>query len=279
VPIKAAVAGVAMGLVVDDHDAKKYEILTDIQGIEDHSGHMDFKVAGTKDGITAIQLDIKLGGISYQIAQETLTKAKIAREKILAVMQQAIVSPRPELSPYAPRIDTMRIDPDKIREVIGSGGKIINEIISECNVAIDIEQDGLVMITSTDGESAKKAREWIENIVKDIAIGEIYEGKVLKIVTDRNKGTEIGAIVELLPGKDGMVHISQVSQNRIDKVTDVIKVDDVVKVKVMDVDKEKGRISLSMKELLPKPAFDGDKKDFDKDSRDKKSHVFLRDKT
>jgi len=279
VPIKAAVAGVAMGLVVDDHDAKKYEILTDIQGIEDHSGHMDFKVAGTKDGITAIQLDIKLGGISYQIAQETLTKAKIAREKILAVMQQAIVSPRPELSPYAPRIDTMRIDPDKIREVIGSGGKIINEIISECNVAIDIEQDGLVMITSTDGESTKKAREWIENIVKDIAIGEIYEGKVLKIVTDRNKGTEIGAIVELLPGKDGMVHISQVSQNRIDKVTDVIKVDDVVKVKVMDVDKEKGRISLSMKELLPKPAFDGDKKDFDKDSRDKKSHVFLRDKT
>lgn len=253
VPISKPVAGIAMGLVVDDNNKNNYQILTDIQGIEDHAGHMDFKIAGTRDGITAIQLDIKLGGISYQVVGETLEKAKTAREKILDVMKGAIAEVRPDLSPYAPRITTMHIDPEKIRDVIGSGGKIINEIIAACGVSIDIEQDGLVMITSTDGEGAKKAKTWIENIVKEIMPGEIYEGKVLNIVTDRNKGTEIGAIVELLPGKDGMVHISQIAHERVNKVSDKVKVGDVVKVKVVEVDKEKNRVSLSMKELLPRP--------------------------
>lgn len=253
VPIKAVVAGVAMGLVVDDQDKSKYEILTDIQGIEDHAGHMDFKVAGTKQGITAIQLDIKLGGISYEVIEKTLFKAKEGREKIMEVMNKAIPEPRKELSPYAPRITTMHIDPDKIREVIGSGGKVINEIIDACNVSIDIEKDGLVLITSVSSEGALKAQKWIENIVKEVEVGEIYEGPVLNIITDKNNGNEIGAIVELVPGKDGMVHISQVSYTRINKISDVIKVGDIVKVKVMDVDKEKNRVSLSIKELLPKP--------------------------
>jgi len=255
VPIKAPVAGIAMGVVVDDNDKKKYQILTDIQGIEDHAGHMDFKVAGTSEGITAIQLDIKLGGISYDVVKEALDKAKIARTKVLAVMAQAIGEPRKELSPYAPRITTLHIDPNKIREVIGSGGKIINEIIDACNVSIDIEKDGLVMITSTDEAGARRAKEWIEGIVKEVEIGEIYEGPVTGIITDKNNGNEIGAIVELLPGKDGMVHISQVAYQRINKISDVIKIGDKVKVKVMDVDREKNRVSLSIKELLPKPDF------------------------
>lgn len=250
VPIKKPVAGIAMGLVLDDDNKNNYKILTDIQGIEDHAGHMDFKVAGTRDGITAIQLDIKLGGISYQVVEETLNRARDARLKILDVMSKVIAEPRPELSPYAPRITTMRIDPEKIRDVIGSGGKIINEIIDACNVSIDIEQDGLVMITSTDEGGAKKAKAWIEGIVKEIEPGEIYEGKVLKIVSDKNNGNEIGAIVELTPGKDGMVHISQIAHERVNKVSDRVKVGDVVKVKVLDVDKEKNRISLSIKALL-----------------------------
>jgi polyribonucleotide nucleotidyltransferase len=253
VPISKPVAGIAMGVVVSDEDKDKYEILTDIQGMEDHAGHMDFKVAGTRDGITAIQLDIKLGGISYKVVGETLSKAKIAREHILDTMGKAIGEVRPELSQYAPRITSMSIDPEKIRDVIGPGGKMINEIIDTCNVNIDIEQDGLVMITSVEGEGAKKATKWIENIVKEIEVGEIYEGKVIKIVTDRNKGTEIGAIVELMPGKDGMVHVSQIAHERVEKVSDKIKMGDVVKVKVAEVDKEKGRVSLSMKDLLPKP--------------------------
>ncbi|MFA5126836.1 MAG: polyribonucleotide nucleotidyltransferase [Patescibacteria group bacterium] len=254
VPIIAPVAGIAMGLVVDDNDPKRYEILTDIQGIEDHSGHMDFKVAGTEAGITAIQLDIKLGGISYQVVKETIQRAREARMKVLSVMKQAIAAPRAELSPYAPRIITLRIDPDKIREVIGTGGKIINEIIDKCNVQIDIEQDGLVLITSTDQVGAQKAKQWIENIVKDITVGEIYEGKVTQIIKDKNNGNEIGAIVELLPGKDGMVHISQISHSRIAKITDVVNIGDTVRVKVMDVDTANNRISLSMKELVPRPA-------------------------
>lgn len=253
VPVKAAVAGVAMGLVRDDKDHKRYEILTDIQGIEDHEGHMDFKIAGTRQGITAIQMDIKLGGISYDIVSRTLAGAKAAREKILAVMDQAIAQARPELSPYAPRITTLRIDPEKIREVIGTGGKVINEIIDKCGVTIDVEQDGLIMITSTDEAGALKAKEWIENIVKELEVGEIYEGEVIRIVSDKNGGGEIGAIVQLLPGKDGMVHISEIAYRRIAKVSDVIKLGDKVKVKVMDIDKEKGRVSLSMKALLPRP--------------------------
>jgi polyribonucleotide nucleotidyltransferase len=253
VPITAPVAGIAMGLVLDEKDKNNYQILTDIQGIEDHSGHMDFKVAGTEAGITAMQLDIKLGGISYKIVRETLEKARTARMQILGIMKQAIASPRPELSQYAPRIMTLMINPDKIRDVIGTGGKIINEIIAKCNVQIDIEQTGLVLITSTDGEGAQKAKEWIENIVKDIVIGEVYDGKVIQIIKDRNSGSEIGAIVELLPGKDGMVHISNIAYNRIEKVSDVLKIGDNAKVKVIDVDSANNKISLSIKDLLPKP--------------------------
>lgn len=253
VPITAPVAGIAMGLVLDEKDKNRYQLLTDIQGIEDHSGHMDFKVAGTETGITAIQLDIKLGGISYGIVKETLDKARIARLQILGVMKQAIASPRPELSQYAPRIITLTINPDKIRDVIGTGGKIINEIIAKCNVQIDIEQTGLVLITSTDGEGAQKAKQWIENIVKDIMIGEIYDGKVTQIIKDRNTGNEIGAIVELVPGKDGMVHISQLAYNRVEKVSDVLNIGDTAKVKVVDVDTANNKISLSIKDLLPKP--------------------------
>ncbi|RJQ34009.1 polyribonucleotide nucleotidyltransferase [Candidatus Parcubacteria bacterium] len=278
VPIVAPVAGIAMGLVLDDDNKDNYRILTDIQGIEDHSGHMDFKVAGTRDGITAIQLDIKLGGISYKIVKETLVLAKEARIKVLDVMKQAIAEPRADLSPYAPRITSLQIDPDKIRDVIGTGGKIINEIIDKCGVSIDIEQTGLVMITSTDEEGAKKAKAWIENIVKEIEIGEIYEGKVIQIVKGKDNGSELGAIVELLPGKDGMVHISQVSHERIAKITDVINIGDTVKVKVMEVDKERNRISLSIKELLPRPAF-AEKSDRPysrdrNDRNDKKSNFF-----
>jgi len=253
VPIKAPVAGIAMGLVLDDNDANKYQILTDIQGIEDHSGHMDFKVAGTTQGITAIQLDIKLGGIGYNIVRETINQARVARMKVLEVMAKAISAPRAELSQYAPRIITLRIDPEKIREVIGTGGKVINEIIDKCGVQIDIEQDGLVLITATDADGAQKARVWIENIVKEIEVGEVYEGKVTQIIKDRNNGSEIGAIVELLPGKDGMVHISQVAYTRIAKITDQINIGDAVKVKVVDVDKANNRVSLSIKDLLPKP--------------------------
>lgn len=253
VPIKAAVAGIAMGLVVDDHDQNKYQILTDIAGMEDHSGHMDFKVAGTRKGITAMQLDIKLGGISYQVIAESLAGAKVARNKVLDAMDQVIAQPRAELSPYAPRITTLRIDPEKIRDVIGSGGKVINEIIDKCGVTIDVEQDGLVMITSTDEAGALQAKEWIENIVKELEVGEIYQGEIVRIVTDKNNGSEIGAIVQILPGKDGMVHISEVSYTRIDKISDVLKLGDKVKVRVMEIDKEKGRVGLSIKALLAKP--------------------------
>lgn len=253
VPIKAAVAGIAMGLVVDDNDKNKYQILTDIQGIEDHSGHMDFKVAGTRNGITAIQLDIKLGGVAYKVLEEALAGAKKARHQVLDVMDAVIAQPRPELSQYAPRITTLRIDPEKIRDVIGSGGKVINEIIEKCGVTIDVEQDGLVMITSTDEDGARRAKEWIENIVKELQVGEIYDGEIVRIVTDKNTGAEIGAIAQLLPGKDGMVHISEISYTRVEKISDVLKLGDKVKVKVMEVDKEKGRVGLSIKALLPRP--------------------------
>ncbi|MFA6304182.1 MAG: polyribonucleotide nucleotidyltransferase [Patescibacteria group bacterium] len=253
VPIIAPVAGIAMGLVTDDNDKKNYKILTDIQGIEDHAFDMDFKVAGTETGITAIQLDIKLGGIALNICRETLAKAKIARLQILEVMKNAIAAPRTELSAHAPRIVILHINPDNIRDVIGPGGKIINKIIEECDVEIDIEQDGTVFITSANAEGSKKAVQWVEDLTKEIKVGEEYEGTVTQIMKGQMNGDEIGAIVELLPGKDGMIHISNVDWKRIDKVSDVLHVGDTVKVKVMEVDKERGRIGLSRKELLPKP--------------------------
>ncbi|MCX6784749.1 MAG: polyribonucleotide nucleotidyltransferase [Candidatus Komeilibacteria bacterium] len=253
VPISNPVAGIAMGLITNPNDKNQYEILTDIQGLEDHSGDMDFKVGGTTTGITAIQLDIKLGGISLAVVKETLDRARTARLSILDKMKAAIAAPRAELSQYAPRILTIQIDPDKIRDVIGSGGKIINKIIEETGSQIDIEQSGLVFITATSAEGGEKALEWIKQLTHEVTPGEEYEGPVTQIIKDRNSGEEIGAVVELLPGRDGMIHISNLAWERVGRVTDILNVGDTVKVKVIDVDKEKNRISLSRKVLLPKP--------------------------
>jgi len=249
VPIKAPVAGIAMGLMTNE---KGYKVLTDIQGIEDFAGDMDYKVTGTKDGITAVQMDTKLKGLDIVILEEATMKARTAIDFILAKIAAVIAEPRKELSPYAPRITSLRIDPEKIGELIGPGGKNIRKIIEECGgneiISIDIEDDGLVMISSTDSAMAKKAEEIITGTMREPEIGEIFEGPVVQILKDRMRGNEIGAIVQILPNKDGMVHISQISNERIEKVSDKVKVGDIVKVKVVDVDKEKGRISLSIKD-------------------------------
>lgn len=239
VPIKAPVAGIAMGLIKHED---KVAILTDIQGLEDHLGDMDFKVAGTKDGITAIQMDIKIAGIDEGVLKEALEKARIARLHILDKMSEAISSPREELSMYAPRIQTLQIHPDKIRDIIGPGGKVINRIIDETGVKIDIDDNGKVSIVSNDGEGSKKAIDMILNIVKEIEAGEVYLGKVTKIMN-------FGAFVEVLNGKEGLVHISQLAKERVNKVEDVLNVGDEVMVKVMEIDKQ-GRINLSRKALL-----------------------------
>ncbi len=245
VPIKEAVAGIAMGLITDTKDKKRFCILTDIQGIEDHSGDMDFKVAGTKTGVTAVQLDIKLGGIAPAIVSETLQKAKEARMKILAAMSQAIAAPRAELSPYAPRIISFSIPVDKIREVIGPGGKVINEIIDATGVTIDIEDDGLVMVTSVSAEASAKAVEWIKNITREVQVGETFQGKVTRLMN-------FGAFVEILPKQEGLVHVSELSWNYVNSVTDVVKIGDVIPVKVIEID-EQGRINLSHRQTQPKP--------------------------
>ncbi len=245
VPIKAAVAGIAIGLLTNPDNPKDYLLLTDIQGIEDHDGDMDFKVAGTKDGITAIQLDIKLDGISLEICQKALEQAKKARLQILEVMNKTIAEPRKELSPYAPRIVSFHIDPEKIRDVIGVGGKVINEIIDATGVTIDIENDGLVMVTGTSEDSVNKAVEWIKNIVREVKVGEEFEGKVTRIM-------DFGAFVEILPGKEGMVHISELDWGRTNKVQDIVKVGDKIRVRVSNID-DLGRINLSRKALLPRP--------------------------
>lgn len=252
VPIKAPVAGIAMGLMTTE-DSDKYKILTDIQGIEDFAGDMDYKVTGTKDGITAVQLDTKLKGLEIKLLEEATGEARKAIDILLEKIAAIIAAPRAELSQYAPRITSVRIDAEKIGELIGPGGKNIRKLIEECGgpeiISIDIEDDGLVMISSIDAEMAKKAEDLILGQTKEPQIGEIYEGPVIQIMKDRMRGTEIGAIVQILPNKDGMVHISQIAPERIEKVSDKVKVGDVVKVKVVDVDKEKGRISLSMKEV------------------------------
>lgn len=245
VPIVNPVAGIAMGMFSNPENKDDYKILTDIQGIEDHFGDMDFKVAGTEQGITAIQLDIKLGGIGLQICQEAIVKAREARLKILAKMKEAIFEPRQEMSPYAPRIESFRIHPDKIREVIGAGGKIINEIIAQTNVDIDIEDDGLVMVTGVDVAGVKKAVEWIKNIVREVEVGEEFTGKVTRLM-------DFGAFVEVLPGKEGLVHISELDWKRTEKVEDVAKIGEDMKVKVIEID-DQGRINLSRKALMPKP--------------------------
>ena len=245
VPIKNPVSGIAMGLMMEMNDTKstedkKYLVLTDVQGEEDHYGDMDFKAAGTKNGITALQMDIKVRRITYKIMKDALEQSKKARIQILAKMAEALPEPRKELSPNAPRIYIIKIRPDQIGDVIGTGGKIINEIIDECGVLIDIEETGEVFVTAENEASAQKALEWIKNLTKEVAVGELYQGKIKRIL-------EFGAFAEILPGQEGMIHISQLAKERVNKVTDVVKVGDVVPVKVISID-EQGRINLSLKE-------------------------------
>ncbi|WP_395531351.1 polyribonucleotide nucleotidyltransferase [Enterococcus faecium] len=239
VPIKAPVAGIAMGLV---SDGENYTILTDIQGLEDHLGDMDFKVAGTKDGITALQMDIKIQGITEQILTEALTQAKQARMEILEELTSTIAAPREELSQYAPKIEMIQIEPAKIKDVIGKGGDTINGIIDETGVKIDIDQDGKVSIASADAEMIKKAIKIIEDLTKEVKVGEVYLGKVVRI-------EKFGAFVNLIKGKDGLVHISQLANDRVNKVEDVVKLDDEILVKVTEIDKQ-GRVNLSRKAML-----------------------------
>lgn len=241
VPIKAPVAGIAMGLVKLGDD---YTILSDIQGMEDHFGDMDFKVAGTKDGITALQMDIKIDGLSRQILDEALTQAKEGRLHILEHLTSTISAPREELSAYAPKIITLNIKPEKIKDVIGPGGKQINAIIDETGVKIDIEQDGTVYIASQDQAMNRKAIAIIEDIVREVEVGEVYTGKVRRI-------EKFGAFVELFKGTDGLVHISELAHERVGKVEDILKLGDEVTVKVIEVDQQ-GRVNLSRKALLEK---------------------------
>ncbi|MBI2485016.1 polyribonucleotide nucleotidyltransferase [Candidatus Uhrbacteria bacterium] len=253
VPISSHVAGIAMGLATLPDG--RWKVITDLQDLEDGDGGMDFKIAGTQQGITAIQMDTKTDGLTAEIVKETVTRAKSARLRVLDVMEKAIPSPRPDLSPYAPRIISLRINPELIGLVIGPGGKTINEIIKVTGVqAIDIEDDGLVMITSMNADAAQKAHEWVQNLTREIVRGEQFQGKVTRIM-------DFGAIVEFLPGKDGMVHVSELAPWRVEKVGDIVKLGDEVTVKVLDVDKDAGRISLSMKQAegndyskFPRPA-------------------------
>jgi polyribonucleotide nucleotidyltransferase len=239
VPIKAAVAGIAMGLATNKKG--QWKILTDLQDLEDGKGGMDFKIAGSKTGITAIQMDTKTDGLTPEMIEQTIHQAREARLQVLENMTAIIAVPRPELSPYAPRIITLRINPELIGNVIGPSGKTINEIIATTNVqAIDIEDDGLVMITSTDAQGAQKAQQIIEQLTREAKVGEIYKGKVVRLM-------EFGAIVEFLPKKDGMVHVSNIAPWRVEKVSDILKLGDQVIVKIMELSPD-GKISLSMKD-------------------------------
>ncbi|CAM3748445.1 polyribonucleotide nucleotidyltransferase [Alkalicoccus chagannorensis] len=239
VPIKAPVAGIAMGLVKHEDDV---EVLTDIQGMEDALGDMDFKVAGTREGVTALQMDIKIEGIDRAVLEQALSQAKNGRMTILDNMQEAIGSSRSELSDYAPKIMTMNISPDKIRDVVGPGGKTINQIIDDTGVKIDIEQDGRVYISSTNAEDNEKAKKTIEDLVRDVEVGQTYLGKVKRI-------EKFGAFVELFKGKDGLVHISQLAHERVGKVEDIVEIGDEVMVKVTEIDNQ-GRVNLSRKAML-----------------------------
>lgn len=251
VPIKAPVAGIAMGLIMDDNSGK-YTVLTDIQGMEDHFGDMDFKVAGTKNGITALQMDIKVTGITKNIFEEALAQAHKARLEILDNMLACIPSPRKQLSPYAPKIAMMNIDPDKIKDVIGPGGKMINEIIAQCdNVKIDIDDDGKVVIYHNDYDTIEKAKQMISDIVRVAKVGDVYAAKVVRL-------EKFGAFVNLFGNTDGLLHISKISHHRVDKVEDVLKLGDIIDVKVTEID-NKGRINVSAKALLPKPKTEEEK--------------------
>jgi polyribonucleotide nucleotidyltransferase len=239
VPIRASVAGIAMGLVIE---GERYQILTDILGMEDHLGDMDFKVAGTEKGITALQMDIKVKGISDRLMAEALERAREARLEILGVMRETIPEPRPELSPYAPRMLILHVDPDKLGAIIGTGGKTVRAIQDECDVRVDIESDGTVYIASTNGPGAERAREIIEQLTLEPQIGEIYTGRVVRI-------TDFGAFVELAPGTDGMVHISQLSDRPVNNIREVVEVGDEILVMVTDIDHE-GKIRLSRRAVL-----------------------------
>ena len=239
VPLKKPVAGIAMGLASDE---TRYKVLTDLQDFEDGEGGMDFKITGTEDGITAIQMDTKTHGLSMKICAETIAQAREARMEILASMKQTIAEPA-KLSEYAPRIVMIKIDPAKIGDVIGSGGKIINKIIDECGVDIDIEDDGSVTITGRGSDGVEKATKWVTDLTKEIEAGEMYDGTVTRLM-------DFGAFVEVLPGREGLVHISEMAETRVNAVTDVVKVGDKVKVKVYEIDSQ-GRINLSMKRANP----------------------------
>ena len=245
VPLKAHVAGIAMGLI---KDGNRFAVLTDILGDEDHLGDMDFKVAGTTNGITALQMDIKIQGITKEIMQVALAQAKEARIHILDKMQEAMGEAKTEVSSFAPKLYTMKINPEKIRDVIGKGGAVIRALTEETGCQININEDGTITIAATDGAKAEEAKRRIEQITAEVEIGKIYEGPVTKIL-------DFGALINLLPGKDGLLHISQIAHERVEKVTDYLKEGQIVKVKVMETD-EKGRVKLSMKALIERPEQD-----------------------
>jgi polyribonucleotide nucleotidyltransferase len=239
VPIKAPVSGIAMGLITDPAKGKQV-VLSDIAGAEDFAGDMDFKVAGTKAGITALQMDIKVHGITPEIMGKALVLAKDGRAKILEHMLSVLPEPRKELSPYAPRVESIQINPDKIREIIGKGGETIQKITGETGAEIDIKDDGTVMIASPDKKSIDAARQWIETIVQEPEVGKIYENVPVVSVMD------FGAFVQILPGKDGLVHVSEMKEDRVEKPSDVVKEGDRVTVKLVAID-DRGRLQLSMK--------------------------------
>ncbi|MFA5859994.1 MAG: S1 RNA-binding domain-containing protein, partial [Elusimicrobiota bacterium] len=239
VPIKSTVAGISIGLVYEEG---KYVLLTDIQGEEDHAGDMDFKVAGTRKGVTAIQMDLKTPGVALSLLKEALEQAKSGRFAIMDIMEQTIGQSKKELSTYAPRMVQVKVPVNKIREVIGPGGKIINKIQDETGATISIEDDGTTSISAPNGESLKAAKEWVEGIIAEVEIGKIYTGKVTRV-------ENFGAFVEVLPGKEGLVHISQIAQHRVQNVTDEVNLGDTIKVKAMEID-SKGRLNLSRKAAM-----------------------------
>ncbi|TLZ31847.1 MAG: S1 RNA-binding domain-containing protein, partial [Gammaproteobacteria bacterium] len=236
--IKAPVAGVAMGLVLE---GSRYQVLTDILGDEDHLGDMDFKVAGTKDGVTALQMDIKVEGVTPEIMRVALEQARAGRLHILDEMNRVISEPRAKMSEWAPSIITLKIDPEKIRDVIGKGGAVIRQITEETGTTIDIESDGTVKIASVSGAAGREAQRRVELITADVEVGQVYEGKVARLM-------DFGAFVTILPGRDGLVHISQISNERVERVSDKLKEGDVIRVKVLEVDRQ-GRIRLSMRDV------------------------------
>jgi polyribonucleotide nucleotidyltransferase len=238
VPLKAPVAGVAMGLVLD---GARFKVITDILGDEDHLGDMDFKVAGTKDGVTTLQMDIKVEGITPEIMQVALSQAKEGRLHILGEMNKVLSKPREKMSEWAPSIITIKIDPEKIRDVIGKGGAVIRQITEETGTTIDIENDGTVKIASVSGAAGREAQARIELITADVEVGRIYEGRVARLM-------DFGAFVTILPGRDGLVHISQISNERVERVSDKLNEGDVVRVRVLEVDRQ-GRVRLSMKDV------------------------------